>query len=180
MCASVDEVLKSEFGKSISEPGVKILEPSVGTRSIMVNLIQRIPLHRLKDKYQKDLFCNEIMLLPYYIASLNIEHAYYAMMNEYESFEGICFADTLELADGQQPSLFVEENTERVQREKDAQIMVVIGNPPYNAKQMNENDNNKNRRYPAIDSRVSQTYAKDSKASNKNALSLGDRSFTGT
>src|SRR5260370_9468745 len=101
------------------------------------------------------------MLLPSYIASLNIEHEYFAKTNEYEPFEGICFADTLELAEGQQLSLFVEENTERVQREKDAQIMVVIGNPPYNAKQMNENDNNKNRRYPIIDKHISGTYAKN-------------------
>jgi predicted helicase len=75
-------------------------------------------------------------------------------MGEYLPFEGICFADTLELAEGQQLSMFVEENTERVQREKDAQIMVVIGNPPYNAWQKNENDNNKNRRYPVIDGRI--------------------------
>ncbi|HEY4033579.1 MAG TPA: type ISP restriction/modification enzyme [Ktedonobacteraceae bacterium] len=104
------------------------------------------------------------MLLPYYIASLNIEHEYFAKTNEYEAFEGICFADTLGLAEGQQLSLFVEENTERVQREKDAQIMVVIGNPPYNVGQERENDNNKNRKYPLIDHRIHETYAKASKA----------------
>ena len=85
------------------------------------------------------------MLLPYYIASLNIEHEYYSRTGEYEPFEGICFTDTLELAESKQMSMFVEENTERIQREKDAQIMVVIGNPPYNVGQKNENDNNKNR-----------------------------------
>jgi predicted helicase len=111
------------------------------------------------------------MLLPYYIASLNIEHEYYAKMSEYEPFEGICFVDTLELAEGRQLPLFVEENTERVQREKDTQIMVVIGNPPYNIGQVSENDNNKNRKYPVIDTRIRETYAKASKASNKNALS---------
>src|SRR5438876_11717765 len=98
------------------------------------------------------------MLLPYYIASLNIEHAYYERMGEYKPFEGICFADTLNL-EGQQMELFSEKNTDRIQREKNAQIMVVIGNPPYNAKQMNENDNNKNRRYPLVDERVRETYA---------------------
>src|SRR5579863_5126556 len=92
-------------------------------------------------------------------------------MGEYLPFEGICFADTLELAQGQQLSMFSEQNTERVQREKDAQIMVVIGNPPYNVGQKSENDNNRNRRYLAIDQHVSQTYARDSQASNKNALS---------
>ncbi len=171
MCASVEEVLQREFGSSLSTPGVQILDPCTGTGNFIVNLIQRISGSSLRHKYANDLFCNEIMLLPYYIASLNIEHAYYERTGEYKPFEGICFADTLELAEGQQPSLFVEENTERVQKEKDAKIMVVIGNPPYNVGQKSENDNNKNRRYPIIDQRVSQTYAKDSQASNKNALS---------
>jgi predicted helicase len=171
MCASVEEVLQREFGTSIAEPGVQILDPCVGTGSFIVNLLHRIPRHKLKHKYLHDLFCNEIMLLPYYIASLNIEHEYYERTGEYLPFEGICFADTLELAEGQQLSMFVEQNTERIQREKDVPIMVVIGNPPYNVGQMNENDNNKNRKYTVIDQRIRETYAKDSKASNKNALS---------
>ncbi len=171
MCASVDEVLKREFNTSIEEPGVQIIDPCVGTGSYIVNLLHRIPNYRLKYKYENDFFCNEIMLLAYYIASLNIEHEYYDRMRAYEPFEGICFADTLELAEGKQLSLFVEENTERVKRERAAQIMVVIGNPPYNVGQRNENDNNKNRKYPVIDKRISETYAKESRASNKNALS---------
>jgi len=130
MCASVDEVLRREFDTSIEEPGVQIIDPCVGTGSYIVNLLHRIPTHRLKYKYEHDFFCNEIMLLPYYIASLNIEHEYYSRTGEYEPFEGICFTDTLELAESKQMSMFVEENTERIQREKDAQIMVVIGNPP--------------------------------------------------
>ncbi len=172
MCNSVEEVLKREFGVCIADAGVQILDPCVGTGSFIVNLVRHhIPRSKLKYKYQNDLFCNEIMLLPYYIASLNIEHEYYERMNDYLPFEGICFADTLELAQGQQLSMFVEQNTERVQREKDAQIMVVIGNPPYNAWQKSENDNNKNRKYRIIDERIRKTYATDSKASNKNALS---------
>ncbi len=171
MCASVEEVLRREFGSSIAEQGVQILDPATGTGNFIVNLIRNyIPRHQLKYKYDHDLFCNEIMLLPYYIASLNIEHEYYEKMGTYEPFEGICFADTLSLAEGQQLSLFVEENTERVKREKEAQIMVVIGNPPYNAKQMNENDNNKNRRYPIIDQRIRETYLKDSTATLNNML----------
>jgi predicted helicase len=170
MCASVDEVLQREFGTSISEPGVQILDPATGTGNFIVNLMRRIPRSKLKYKYQHDLFCNEIMLLPYYIASLNIEHEYYERMKEYESFEGICFADTLALAERLQLSLFVEENTERVQREKDAQIMVVIGNPPYNAWQKNENDNNDNRSYSIIDERIRKTYVKDSAATLRNSL----------
>ncbi len=172
MCNSVEEVLKREFGTSIAESGVQILDPCVGTGSFIVNLVRHhIPRSKLKYKYQHDLFCNEIMLLPYYIASLNIEHEYYERMNEYLPFEGICFADTLELAQGQQLSMFVEQNTERVQREKDAQIMVVIGNPPYNVGQKSENDNNKNRKYKVVDDRIKESYVKDSRATNRNALS---------
>ena len=170
MCASVDVILQREFNCSLSTPGVQILDPCTGTGNFIVNLIQRISGGSLASKYEHDLFCNELMLLPYYISSLNIEHAYYERMGHYQPFEGIAFADTLNL-EGQQLQLFSERNTARVVREKQAPIMVVIGNPPYNVGQKNENDNNKNRRYTAIDKRVSQTYAKDSQASNKNALS---------
>lgn len=171
MVASVDEVLKREFGKGLATPGVKILDPAVGTGNFIVNIIKHIPRSALREKYTHDLFCNEIALLPYYIASLNIEREYYERMQEYLSFEGICFADTLELAEDRQLSFFVEENTERINREKAADIMVVIGNPPYNVGQVNENDNNKNRKYEVIDKRIKETYAKASTASNKNALS---------
>jgi predicted helicase len=170
MCASVEEVLKSEFGVELSTPGVQILDPCTGTGNFIVNILQRISGRQLPYKYANDLFCNEIMLLPYYIASLNIEHAYYEKTGEYKPFEGICFTDTLELAEGRQQPLFVEKNTERVEREKAAQIMVVIGNPPYNAWQKSENDNNKNRLYPVIDRRIRETYAKDSQATLRNTL----------
>ena len=170
MVASVEEVLQREFSTSLSAPGVRILDPATGTGNFIVNILRRINGGTLAHKYAHDLFCNEIMLLPYYIAALNIEHAYYERTGSYEPFEGICFADTLELAEGQQLSLFVEENTERVKREKEAPIMVVIGNPPYNMGQKNENENNKNRAYPVIDKRINQTYAKDSKATLNNKL----------
>src|SRR6266704_2353037 len=118
MSASVQEVLQREFATSIAEPGVQIIDPCVGTGSYIVNLLHRIPRHQLRHKYEHDFFCNEIMLLPYYIASLNIEHEFYTRIGEYESFEGICFTDTLELAENKQLPLFlVEENTDRVQRE---------------------------------------------------------------
>ena len=123
--------------------------------------------------YAKQLFANEVMLLPYYIAALNIEHAYYERTGAYERFDGLCFVDTLELAEGGegQFAFMTEENTARVERQKTAPITVIIGNPPYNVGQMNENDNNKNRKYKVIDKRIRITYAKDSKASNVNALS---------
>ncbi len=164
MCASVDVILQREFHSSLSEPGVQILDPATGTGNFIVNLIQNhINGGDLAHKYKHDLFCNEIMLLPYYIASLNIEHAYYEKTGSYTPFEGISFADTLNL-EARNMELFSERNTERIQRQRDAQIMVVIGNPPYNVGQKNENDNNKNRSYSSIDKRISQTYAKDSQA----------------
>ncbi|MBC7817957.1 MAG: hypothetical protein IAG10_13785 [Planctomycetaceae bacterium] len=110
------------------------------------------------------MFANEVMLMPYYIAALNIEHAYYELAGEYEPFEGLCFVDTLDLAEKRQLTLFGEENTARVTRQKNAPITVIIGNPPYNVGQISENDNNKNRKYSVIDDRIKQTYGKDSKA----------------
>jgi len=96
-------VLKREFGKSLATPGVKILDPAVGTGNFIVNIIKHIARSSrsaLREKYAHDLFCNEIALLPYYIASMNIEHEYYEKMQEYVPFEGVCFVDTLELAEG--------------------------------------------------------------------------------
>jgi len=169
MCASVEAVLKSEFDSSLSKRGVQILDPCTGTGNFIVNILRHyIKGADLKHKYREDIFCNEIMLLPYYIASLNIEHEYYEQARQYSSFEGICFADTLDLSE---VNLFSEENTERIIREKAAKITVIIGNPPYNVGQKNENDNNKNRKYPHMDKRIRDTYAKASTATNKNALS---------
>jgi predicted helicase len=174
MVASVDEVLKREFHTTLATPGVKILDPATGTGNFIVNILRRVyetsGRGALRAKYTQDLFCNEIMLLPYYIASLNIEHEYYEKMGEYAAFEGVCFADTLELAESQQLSFFVPENTERVEREKAAEIMVVIGNPPYNVGQKNENDQNKNRKYPVLDENINKTYVRSSNATNKNKL----------
>jgi len=173
MCASVAEVLASEFGKALGDEGVNILDPCTGTGNFIVNLMRRIPGKDLPRMYREQLFANEVMLMPYYIAALNIEHAYYEQTGAYEPFEGMCFVDTLDLAEPKQNQFhfMTEANTARVRREKSAPITVVVGNPPYNAWQLNENDNNRNRKYAVIDRRVSETYAKDSKASNKNALS---------
>lgn len=170
MCASVDAVLQDSFGKSLSSPGVCILDPCVGTGNFIVNILGLIQPQDLRRKYTQELFCNEIMLLPYYIASLNIEHRYFELTGEYLPFEGLCFADSLDMAEPEQLSLFTERNTERVAREKAAEITVVIGNPPYNVGQMRENDANKNRRYPVIDQRIRETYARDSRASSTSKL----------
>jgi len=171
MCASVAEVLEKEFGKKLGDPGVNILDPCTGTGNFIVNLIRRIPKKDLPRMYREQLFANEVMLLPYYIAALNIEHAYYERTGTYEPFEGLCFVDTLDLAEERQGWLFSQDNAARVERQKRAPITVVIGNPPYNVGQLDENDNNKNRKYEVIEQRIRETYAKDSAATNKNALS---------
>ena len=172
MCTSVEQLLKTEFGKSLSEPGVMILDPCVGTGNFLAYLIKHhIARRDLREKFKTDLFANEIMLLPYYIASLNIEHEYFAQTGEYAPFEGICFADTLALAKGTQITMFEEANSDRVEREQESPITVIIGNPPYNVGQQNENDNNKNRRYTVLDRRIAETYSRASIASSKAKLS---------
>jgi predicted helicase len=170
MVSSVDEILKREFGLSLSSKGVHILDPFAGTNNFSMNILRRINKTDLKHKYLNEIHANEIMLLPYYIACMNIEHQYYELTGEYIPFPGMCLVDTFQLAEDAQPSLFSEENTQRVEQLKRTPIFVFIGNPPYNAGQANENDNNKNRKYPILDKRISDTFAKDSKATNKNML----------
>ncbi|MCY4019400.1 MAG: N-6 DNA methylase [Chloroflexi bacterium] len=174
MCAAVEEVLATEFGKKLGDEGVVIIDPATGTGNFVVNLLRRAygrNLREFESFYRERLFANEVMLMPYYIASLNIEREYYELTGRAAPFEGLCFVDTLDLARERQMSFFNEANTERVERQKAADINVIIGNPPYNVGQVNENDNNKNRKYDVIDRRIRATYAKDSKATNKNALS---------
>jgi predicted helicase len=170
MCASVERVLQTEFGKTLATPGVKVLDPCTGTGNFIVNILGRIPNVDLPQKYAEDLFANEIMLLPYYVASGNIEHEYFERMQEYSGFEGLCFADTLDLFQGAQASMFAEENTARVEKQKSAELTVIIGNPPYNVGQKNENDNNKNRTYKKLDDEIRKTYAKQSRATLQNKL----------
>ncbi|MEN3333653.1 MAG: hypothetical protein V7641_3018 [Blastocatellia bacterium] len=173
MVRSVEDILQKEFGKSLSSRDVHILDPFVGTGNFIVRVMQEIKRTALEHKYKNELHCNEVMLLPYYIASMNIEHEYFEATGSYEPFEGICFVDTFELAEAHQAafSFMTPENTQRVERQKRSPITVIIGNPPYNANQVNENDNNKNRKYKLMDKRVSETYARDSKATLLNKLS---------
>ncbi len=171
MCNSVEAALWEHFGLTLSSPDVVILDPCTGTGNFIVNLIERIPGRALEDAYANRLFANEVMLLPYYVASLNIEHAYYERMRNYEPFNGLCFVDTLDMAQAKQIGMFTPANTDRVERERKAAITVILGNPPYNVGQKSENDNNRNRKYKVVDERIRDTYAKDSKATNKNSLS---------
>ena len=171
MVRSVEEILQTEFSRSLSDSGVHIIDPFVGTGNFIVRIMREIRRTALATKYTTELHCNEVMLLPYYIASMNIEHEFYEATGRYQPFEGICLVDTFELAEDRQLLLLTPENTQRVEEQKNTPMFVIIGNPPYNAKQVNENDNNRNRKYPTMDVRVKETYSQDSTASNKNQLS---------
>lgn len=171
MVRSVEEILQKEFGRSLGDKGVHILDPFVGTGNFIVRILQEIKATDLQYKYENELHCNEVMLLPYYIASMNIEHAYFERTGEYQAFPGICLVDTFELAESKQAPLFTAENTQRVERQKQTPIFVVIGNPPYNVGQVQEEENNRNRKYPTLDRRLSETYAEASVASSVSKLS---------
>ena len=170
MVKSVDFLLQTEFGRSLSDTGVHIIDAFVGTGNFIVRLIREIDEFRLEEKYRSELWCNEVLLLPYYIASLNIEHEFYDITQQYVPFEGISLVDTFDLAENRQLSLLTQENTERVERQKAAPMFVVIGNPPYNVGQKSENDNNKNRKYAAMDARIEETYVKASMSTLRKAL----------
>ena len=170
MVNSVEHILNTEFDRSLSDTGVHLIDPFVGTGNFIVRLMQDIQGSTLAEKYKNELHCNEVMLLSYYIAGLNIEQEFFQRTGTYLPFEGLALADTFELLEERQTQLFTRENTERVEKQNAADMFVVIGNPPYNAGQANENDNNKNRKYLEIDTLIRETYAADSKATNKNAL----------
>ena len=174
MVKSVEHILQTEFNRSLSDTGVNIIDPFVGTGNFIVRIMQELDPISLERKYTADppeLQCNEVMLLPYYIANLNIEHEFYTATNRYVPYEGLCLVDTFEVAEDRgQLQLFTPDNTARVEKQKESEMFVVIGNPPYNAGQVNANDNNKNREYETMDKRVADTYVKDSKATNRNKL----------
>ena len=171
MVKSVERILRSEFDTSLSDGGVHVIDPFVGTGNFIVRIMREIRKTALPDKYARELHCNEVMLLPYYVASMNIEHEYYQATGNYRPFEGICLVDTFDLAEERQLPLFVPRNTQRVEKQKETPMFVVIGNPPYNIGQVNENDNNKNRQYATLDKRVVESYVGDSRATSKKPLS---------
>ncbi len=181
MIESVDYLLYKCFGKMIGDKGVEILDPATGTGTFVTELIEYLPKGNLAYKYKKEIHCNEVSILPYYIANLNIEFTYKQKMGEYEAFENICFMDTLDHAafSKKQHDLFsiTVENTERIKNQNERDIFVIIGNPPYNANQKNENENNKNREYPEIDKRIKATYIKESTAQKTKLYDMYARFF---
>lgn len=169
---SVADVLKREFNRSISDENVHILDPFTGTGTFITRLIQSglIKDKDLKRKYEKELHANEILLLPYYIASVNIESAY-PQEESYQPFNGICLTDTFQLNESEELfSKIFPVNSERVIAQKKAPLRIIIGNPPYSVGQKSANDNAQNLKYPLLDSRVAETYVKNTNVTNKNKL----------
>ncbi len=170
MIRSTDYLLHKHFGKTLGDKNVEILDPATGTGTFICDIIDYLPKGKLKHKYKNELHANEVAILPYYIANLNIEYTYKQKMGEYGEFDNLCFVDTLDNTGfhwaGKQGSLFgvSAENALRIRRQNERKISVIIGNPPYNANQQNENDNNKNREYQAIDKRIKETYIRNSTA----------------
>ncbi|MGA8897160.1 MAG: type ISP restriction/modification enzyme [Planktothrix agardhii] len=171
MIESTDYLLHKHFGKILADKDVEILDPATGTGTFIAELIEYLPKAQLPYKYEHEIHCNEVEILPYYIANLNIEFTYQQKMGNCPEFHNICFMDTLDhtvFADKQLNLLSMTvENTARIKRQNDRKISVIMGNPPYNAKQENFNQNNANRYYQAIDNSIKETYIKQGKSQNQ-------------
>jgi len=168
---SVDDALRAEFGASISDEGVHILDPFTGTGTFIVRLLQSglIKPEDLARKYRYELHANEIVLLAYYVAAINIEETYHALTGGgYEPFNGIVLTDTFQMNEDDDEldggGVF-PENNERVEAQKALDIRVVMGNPPYSVGQDSGNEDNQNVAYPTLDARIDQTYVSRSSAS---------------
>lgn len=174
---SVEDILKAEFNTSLTEENVHILDPFTGTGTFITRLLQS-GLIRKEDmlrKYKHEIHCNEIVLLAYYVADVNIESVFHDIMKpeEYQMYDGICLTDTFQLNEHGDNDIFSKlfpENSERVLKQKKAPVRVIIGNPPYSVGQTSANDNAQNLKYPTLDKRVADTYAAKTQATNKNSL----------
>lgn len=174
---SADEVLRSEFGASISDEGVHVLDPFTGTGTFIVRLLQSglIRPEDLERKYRAELHANELVLLAYYVAAVNIEETFHGLTggDTYEAFPGIILSDTFQSSeddDKYDDRGIFGDNNERVKAQNALDIRVIVGNPPYSAGQDSANDNNQNLKYPYLDARIAATYAAKSTAQNKNSL----------
>ncbi len=168
---SVDTVLRKHFGQSVGSDGVQIIDPFTGTGTFLVRLLQSelISDEDLQRKFSNEIHANEIVLLAYYIAAINIESAYHARKGEYHPFDGIVLTDTFQMYEAEQGDLengFSKENAQRVEQQKRQPIRVVMSNPPYSAQQDSQNDNNQNLAYPKLDEHIRKSYAAQSSASN--------------
>ena len=177
---SADSALRAGFGRTLSDEGVSILEPFVGTGTFITRLLQLrlIRPQDLERKFKREIFANEMVLLSYYIAAINIETTFADVAKDanlhlgYVPFEGMVLTDTFQLSESAHqvniPGL--ENNSERAKRELEQPIQVIVMNPPYSAGQTSANDNNQNEKYPKLDSRIEETYVKRSSANLKNSL----------
>ncbi|WP_375689047.1 DEAD/DEAH box helicase [Bartonella sp. AP57NXGY] len=167
---SVNDVLEQEFGQSLSSRGVSILDPFTGTGTFITRLLQSklIKPEDMEYKFRHDIHANEIVLLAYYIAAINIESTYHSLMKgEYIPFEGICLTDTfLMLEEKDFFTRYMFENSERCKKQQEVDIQVIVGNPPYSTGQKSANDNAKNTPYPILNNRIRETYAAQSKSMN--------------
>jgi predicted helicase len=182
MLDTTEYLLEKHFEKTLSDKNVHILDPATGTGTFITHLIKKLNPHSLKHKYEHELHANEVSILPYYIANLNIEYIYRQKMEQYSEFKNICWVDTLDsiaalrfkerVMNLYQKDDIMFENNKRIASQNSKPLTVIIGNPPYNANQQNENDNNKNREYyfnyakkeGGIDGRIKETYVKESNA----------------
>ncbi|MBX9935999.1 type ISP restriction/modification enzyme [Giesbergeria anulus] len=188
MIEGADWLCEKYFSKHLIDAGVDILDPATGTGTYICELLEhfRGQPKKLAHKYAHELHANEVAILPYYVANLNIEATYAAITGDYAEFPSLCFVDTLDnvgqhtAAKGSTVEMFgsvSEENVARIQRQNSKHISVVIGNPPYNANQANENDNNKNREYQEIDRRIKETYIAESTAQKTKLYDMYARFF---
>ena len=171
---SVNDVLQQEFGQTLGSKGVHIIDPFTGTGTFITRLLQSglISKDELAYKFKNEIHANELVLLAYYIAAINIEQVYHNIMGgDYVPFEGICLTDTFALYEKDDlVSEVLADNSTRRRKQKKLDIRVIVGNPPYSAGQTSANDNNANIGYPHLDASIRNTYAAHSTATNKNAL----------
>ena len=176
-----DYLLQKHFGRGLADENVQILDPATGTGTFITNLIEYLPEDRLEHKYRHEMHANEVAILPYYIANLNIEYTYREKTGRYLEFPNLVFVDTLDNLDWEgatggavtrqgafELGGLSFDNWYRMQGQNEKTISVIMGNPPYNAAQANFNDFNPNRAYPAIDQRIKETYSQASTAQNRN------------
>ncbi len=171
---SADAALRKHFGESLASSGVQILDPFAGTGTFLVRLIQSglVDPAALPNKYAHELHANEIILLAYYIATINIETAYHAATGEYRPFEGMILVDTFQMKEAGDlvDRVVLPENNARAERQLQQPIRVIVGNPPYSSKQETQNDNNQNISYPTLDGRIRETYARLTTSVNPRSL----------
>ncbi|MGI4886232.1 MAG: type ISP restriction/modification enzyme [Janthinobacterium lividum] len=185
MIESTEYLTMTHFDKLLGDKGVEILDPATGTGTFITELLEYLPKKTLAHKYQHELYANEVAILPYYIANLNIEYTYKQKMGAYAEFHNICFVDTLDNVGFQKTrrgQLGLSfglglENAQRIKRQNERELSVIIGNPPYNANQQNENDNNKNRTYQEVDKRIKDTYIARSTAQKTKLYDMYARFF---